>query len=532
MPLIQAGEFIRENEALKPEVKSGAAMILLPSDHTTITESAEEIFRRMAQQRAMFLRGSAFVEIAQGSSGDAALVPITPEGFASRIETTGPLFKRTVTDNNVVLRQKACSTEDAKRLMASRAAQQLLPKIELVTRAAIIAEDGAGVLQEYGRGYHESLSAMVNGPDAETVPLNLAVAALRDLVAEYDFQTPGDRSRALASFITPALKFGGLFTGMVPQDVAEADASQSGKTFRQKCVAAVYGERARVIAKRAGGVGSLDESIGSALFGGTPFIRLDNMRGKLDSQALEAFLTDPKTVPIRLVRRGETICDCSRTTVQMTSNAVETTRDLVNRSSICRIRKKAGHTFRVYPEGNLEDHIRQRQGFYLGAVFAVVREWHRRGKPTKPDNRHAFHEWAALMNYIAVELLGEAPLLDGHQDAQARACSPPLNWVRSVGLAVLEDNQGGEEFSASALFDFGEEHGIVLPGYRGGGVEAGCKVIGVIMRPMFKESDAATIDHVVITRTERLESNGNGLRPTKRYAFTQAPQPPQGGTSS
>lgn len=530
--MIEADQFLEANTALKPEVKSGATMILLPSDHTTITESSEEIFRRMAAQRTMFMRGSAFVEIADSKTDDGRLVPITPEGFASRIESAGPLFKKTKDGHNVILKQKACSTEDAKRLMASRAALRLLPKIELVTRAAIIAEDDDGRLVEFGRGYHESLSAMVNGPDAEKVPLNQAIDALRELVAEYDFQTPGDRSRALASFISPALKFGGLFPGMVPQDIAEADASQSGKTYRQKCVAAVYGERARVITKREGGVGSLDESIGSALFGGTPFIRLDNMRGKLDSQALEAFLTDPKTVPIRLPHRGEVCCDCSRTTVQMTSNAVETTRDLVNRSSICRIRKKTGHTFRAFPEGNLEDHIRQRQGFYLGAVFAVIREWHSRGKPTKPDNRHDFREWAALMNYIVVEVLGEAPILDGHQDAQARACSPQLNWVRSIGLAALEDHRGGEEFSASALFDFGEEHGIALPGYRGGGVDAGCKVIGVIMRPLFKESDKATIDHVVITRTARLESNGNGLKEAKRYAFTLSPQAPQGGTSS
>ena len=136
------------------------------------------------------------------------------------------------------------------------------------------------------------------------------------------------------------------------------------------------------------------------------------------------------------------------------------------------------------------------------------------------------------MNYIVVDILGEAPLLDGHQDAQARACSPQLNWVRSIGLAVLDDNRNGEEFSASELFYYGEGNGIPLPSYRGGGVDAGCKLIGGIMRPVFKESDRATIDRLVVTRTDPLESKGHGLKPTKKYAFTLSPQAPQGGTSS
>ncbi len=517
MPLISGEEFAAEHGPAKREVQSGDTMILLPSDVTSLTESSEDIFRRLGEQRIMFIRGGAFVETIN-DDGEGHLALVKPEGFASRVEKVGVLFKKRLTENNIMTTQKSCTTDDAKRLMATTAARELLPKINLLTKAALIGEDKDGNLREYGNGYHEDLATMVNGPDAETVPLDLAIEALRGLIAEYDFQTPGDRSRALASFITPALKFGGLFKSLTPQDVAEADASQSGKTFRQKCVCAIYGERARVISKREGGVGSLDESIGSALFGGTPFIRLDNMRGKLDSQSLEAFLTDPLKVSIRVPYSGEVVCDCSRVTVQMTSNSVETTRDLVNRSCITRIRKKVGHTYMTWPEGDLEEHIRANQPFYLGAVFAIVREWHRRGKPTKPDNRHDFRAWAATLNYIVVEILGEAPLLDGHQDAQARACSPQLNWVRAIGLAVLEDNRGGEVFSASALFDLGDDHGITLPGYRGGGVDAGCKTVGVIMRPLFKETTTSTIDHIIVTRTEHWDMKLS--RNVPRYTFT------------
>jgi hypothetical protein len=78
-----------------------------------------------------------------------------------------------------------------------------------------------------------------------------------DLLRDFLFPTPGDRSRALASVITPALTMGGLVGGYAPLDIAEATAPQSGKGYRQKLTHAVYGERAYTVARRQGGVGSI-----------------------------------------------------------------------------------------------------------------------------------------------------------------------------------------------------------------------------------------------------------------------------------
>src|ERR1019366_6356288 len=99
-----------------------------------------------------------------------------------------------------------------------------------------------------GPGYHEGTQMLVTGgtipPDME---LAEAVNALLDTVSEFDFQTPGDKSRALAAILTPALKIGEHLRGNVPADVAEADKSQSGKTYRQKVVAAFYNERVAMV---------------------------------------------------------------------------------------------------------------------------------------------------------------------------------------------------------------------------------------------------------------------------------------------
>ena len=73
--------------------------------------------------------------------------------------------------------------------------------------------------------------------------------------------------------------------------------------------------------------------------------------------------------------------DPSRFFLMLTSNGVETTRDFANRGSIVRNRKREGYTFNQYPEGDLLEHVRACQPHYLGAVFAIIREWIELGCP-------------------------------------------------------------------------------------------------------------------------------------------------------
>ena len=125
-------------------------------------------------------------------------------------------------------------------------------------------------------------------------------------MAEFDFQTEGDKARAVASLISPALRTGGFLKGRVPADVAEADQSQSGKTYRQKLIAALYNERVSLVTNREGGVGSIDESLNQQLVAGRPFIQFDNFRGRFASAHLEAFLTADGAFPVpgAVRRRG------------------------------------------------------------------------------------------------------------------------------------------------------------------------------------------------------------------------------------
>jgi len=357
------------------------------------------------------------------------------------------------------------------------------------------------------------------------VPFADAVVALAKLVSEFDFQRPGDRSRAIASFIAPALKIGGLIQGKVPADVAEADQSQSGKTYRQKLVAAVYNENVSIVSQKTGGVGSVDESLSARLVEGRPFIQFDNFRGRVDSAHLEAFLTAEGSFPARVPYRGEVQIDPDRFFILLSSNGVETTRDMANRSSIIRIRKREGFTYSNFPEGDLLSHLRANQSYYLGCVFCVIQEWYYGGRPRSCELRHDFREWCQTLDWIVQNLFKAAPLMEGHQGAQERVSNPSLTFVRKLCLTLEAEDSLETPLIASQLYEIAENAGIEVPGLRVPNEDKAKRVIGSIMAKVFSKGDTVELDDFRVVREEsirdREDTTAGGSYRVKRYIFTK-----------
>ena len=418
------------------------------------------------------------------------------------------------------------------QLMATREVSELLPPVNSLVNCPILAEVD-GRLEVLGKGYH-SVCGGVLVAQGDTPPLVCIDVAVKDLkekvLGEFDFQSGGDYSRAIASLMTPALRLGRLLKGNIPVDVAEADKSQSGKTYRHKLICAVYNETTSVIADRKGGVGSADASFAQALINGRPFIQFDNWRGKLDSQMQEAFLTAEGSFPARVPHRSEVTVDSRRFQLMLTSNGVETTRDLANRSSIIRIRKREDFSYQTYPEGDLLDHVKANQQHYLGCVFAVARVWHEQGCQRTRSTDHDFREWAQSLDWIVQELFGVSPLMDGHLKAQERVSSPAMTWLRKIGVALEKTGHLEGEMFASSIVEFCEDEAIEIPGVKeAADSDQANKKVGILMKKVFGEGESIDVDdyHVERRETQIKRDDGNGYYPSRTYVFSKTPEPQQ-----
>jgi hypothetical protein len=472
------------------------------------------------------------VKLATDPDGLPHLEDVRAAALASDFEAVAYLCKPDGPGN---VAAATCPKQTAELIAASAAFRDTLPPLHVLTRCPVLIERGRELLQV--SGYDRESGILATGRPAEPMDVAEARRLLRELLADFRFTTPADHARALAALITPALVFGGLLRGRAPVDLGEADASQSGKGYRNKLTAAVYARTVKTVTQRKNGVGGIEESFDMALIRGANFICLDNIRGHVDSPKIESFLTEDNYTA-RAAYVQDTDIDPRRVCVMLTSNKGDFTDDFAKRTSCVRLLKQPeGHAFAHYLEGDILEHVRENQTRYLGAVFAIVRAWHDAGKPRTTETRHDFRPWAQVLDWITRNLLEAGPLLDGHRETQARMTNPVLNWLRDVALEVIRARQAGAWLRASDLVDLIAESGTETPGLpehgdltdpetRTNALQATGRRLGLC----FRAGDILTLDGMTIERREGYDAGR--FKPAREYRFTAPPVDGQtiGGT--
>jgi hypothetical protein len=208
--------------------------IILPSGRMGLYESAERAFRILSKSETLFIRGGRVFELAKSDNGLLKLDVMIEQTFRSRIQQHDRVVAyRAGPHGEELLKADArCSFDTAAAWLASDA-KNLLPRIAAIHNCAIIAEGESGI-EVLGKGYHRTCGGrlIVGGEMPHRMELAEAVEILLEIVAEYEFATPADKSRAIACLLRPAMRFGGLFGGAhIPLFVVEADDSQAGKGF-------------------------------------------------------------------------------------------------------------------------------------------------------------------------------------------------------------------------------------------------------------------------------------------------------------
>jgi len=509
-------EVVAPAELLPPGIQEpinivdGKPELILPSDHTSFSECAEQCFRELAKTKRFFRQGSAIVELVECSEG-RKLVELTVEAFRSRLESHFTLRRFIwLRGGGFALRPKRCSQDNAKALLATEAALKFLPPIQAIVNSPVFAEDEGGKLTVLNQGYHPSKGGIyvLRKRDIDTtIEISTAVKELLSVLEDFLFLTESDKSRCVAGVISPGLRFGRLLDTDFPLDLCEADFSQTGKSFRMKLISRIYGERPFPVvlpSESKKGVGSLDESISEALLSGAPFIVLENVRGQIASQLLESAIRGEGKVSVRRAYSRTTLIDTDHVYWMATANRAQMTLDLANRSIITRLRKRPfNEPFREYPEGDLLKHVAARSDYILSCIYAVIREWHGRGKCRTQEHRHDFRAWSQTLDWIIQKIFGLRPLVEGHRAEQLRISSAGLSFLRELALVVQKAGECNEHLSTTDLAIFCDAAGIEVPGCApGADTSVITRRIGSILGPLFGEQGSIEVEGFLITRTK------------------------------
>ena len=522
-----AEEVSDANRVLRSEIRSTEA-IELPSGTVSRDEVADEIFRRLGEDRILYTKGGAVVEIEQGDQGETHLRPMRANEIVSRMERVASFIRRKRTKEGWVNEPSLLTAQTGAELLACIGAN-VLPKIDNIHNCAVLIERD-GELVVGGKGYHPERRVLVADASLPTeLAVPDAVEALNELLGEFQFLTEGDRARALAAFLTPAMLWAGLIR-RAPLSALEADESQSGKTTFQMMVAAAYNETPAYIASRKGGVGSLDESISTALSRGHAIILIDNLRDMVNSQNLESLMTCNGAFPVRVPGKAEMLVNPNKVIFQMTSNGFQMTQDLANRSCTVRIRKRHGHAYKSYGVGKgIEDHVRENHSFYLGCVFAIVRDWHAKGQPGTGTTEHDFQDWASACDWIVQNTFGTVPLLQGHRSAQRKSVSRYLGWAEVVASTLRKSGDWERWLRVSDIASTCEAMDIIdaytEPDAGGGNTN---QRVGRMLGHVTGKGAVTPLDEGFIHRasSRSVRDDGRGYREVKLYAFSENAAPP------
>jgi hypothetical protein len=505
-------------------------IVMLPgTGGQSISSAARELGRLMGDSEIWYNRGGRVVSLTKGD-GDTDLpsfVLAKPEAMQSAFERFATLTKLS---GGAKPRQvdAICNRATAASIIESSDFLDELPRIYVLSPCPLLVRDGDELKQV--AGYDRDSGVFTSGRHVnDNMPIKEAAKLINSLLDDFQFASKSDRSRAMAAIITPALVLGGLLNGRAPIDLGEADDSQTGKGYRNQITSAIYRQNTRVITQKKGGVGSLEESFASVLIRGGSFVCIDNVRGSIDSPGIESFMTENSYLA-RAAYSGAVEIDPRRVVVMMTSNAADLTDDLANRVACVRLLKRGeGHTFTKFPEGDLFDHVVANQGLYLGAVFSIVRAWHMAGEQSNPVTGHDFRKWSQPLDWICQELLGAAPLLDGHKETQKRMTNAKLSWLRDVAIAVLaNDSTDDKQWHAHELINLLDDEGMSVPGIKEGDdisedfiFQKALRSIGRDLSRCFQSlgtGDVATVDGITIIRHEHLDDS---FRTRKSYTFTR-----------
>jgi BT4734-like, N-terminal domain len=508
----------------------GSTGVILPSGHTSFSESAARLFMILAKTGRFFLSGKRVCSLAD-DNGHLSLEVVADNQFRSAIEDHVRLFSWREDHGQYLLKSGArCGLDQARVLLASSKPGEFLPPVATIHHCPCLIRHTDGSTAVLGKGYHplQGGRLIAGGAMPWPMPLDEARTVLLEPLEEFAFHSPADKSRAFAAFISPAIKSLGSLDVSFPLVVVEANESQAGKGFLLDLIGAVYRQPiGALLTQRTGGVGSFDESLSQRLIEANAIIRIDNIRGHLNSQLLEAILTCPLNgaVSARVPHKGESRVDPHLFSFQLTSNGFQATTDLTNRSCIIRILKRNGYAFKTYgnPLIDILGHVRTEQPRFLSAVYSFVNEWIAHEMPRSSDTRGqgAFRLWWQIIDWITLNLACLPSPIEGHQAAQAGASNPTLGWLREIFLKLSSQSRLEEPLSAGEIAEFCAIHELKTPGLQDASEEKILQHIGRLMASAFKASDNVQGEGFEVHRTQetRFVESINQTREVKKYEF-------------
>ena len=422
--------------------------IRLPGEGRLLSEFAIELATHLVG-KDIYCRNGEIVALEDGQ-----LIHLDAQKLRAWVERHLVCYRKCRAREQVYKVDVTMRMDDAAGVLSAPQFSERLLKLRRVNHARLPVIRADGQLQLLPEGYDlNSQTLTLPGVEyAQNMEPTAAVRVINDLLVEFNF-ADGERSKAVAVAGMVGLYVAHLLPerSLRPAFIFAANAEGAGKTLLVSCIVTpTLGELSTGCKSAA--EEEIRKVILTAVREGRAVIFLDNLKGRLSSEALEAFLSAPVWSD-RKLGVNETITADNLATVFITGNGMTVSPD---------IRRRALFGELHLEDERAEDRIFKRtldlptllamRPMILAALWSLVKSWDAQGRPAPTRSHSAFPSWAKIVGGI-VEAAGFGCPLDT-ATVQA-AADPDADDMRSL----VKGMEGKKALSFADLVDLARSLG-------------------------------------------------------------------------
>lgn len=310
--------------------------------------------------------------------------------------------------NRVEIKPKSVGSDLAKTLLESQQFRDNLPLIDVLFEAPMPILVDAELLFPK-EGYDERFQSWlpygspVINPD---MTLEDAKATIDFIYAEFCFETPQDRTNAIAGLITSFIR--GLYvrpTCRTPIFFYKANREGAGKDYCGKIPGLVMSGVAHGESPLSDGKETHDEEFRKKILStfrmGRNRLHLENNKGFINSAVLESISTT-ESFSDRILGSNTTLTFPNTLELSLSANTgITYTADLVRRCVFINLFLDIENPMeREFKSPDLHGWVLTHRSEILSSLYALVRNWHEKGMPNGKVSFASFPEWARVCGGI------------------------------------------------------------------------------------------------------------------------------------
>ena len=443
-------KLVEEPEILEvPEVdarlNSPLPKVQLPGDGRLLSVFAKDC-ADILKNCGIYHRGGVAFIVNQQRDG---LEVITPSMLRTLAEKYLVCFRVKGAGGKTIKLARTMTSEDAQGVLSAQQFLSQLPKVARIATARLPVMRTAGVVELLTDGYdRESLTLTFAQCKYDTAMSMLdAIKIINELLAEFPFADDG-RSKSVTITAMVGLFCAGFFAAGVPRPVFIylANAEGAGKTLCAKVAITPAHGLAKIDSDLKDKTETKKELL-SAVIEARPYILFDNCKGHIDSPSLEAFVSaavfSGRILGVSKMFSGENLM-----TVFVTGNGCTVSPDMRRRSLFIELFMEAERAEDRIIKCFLDDALLlAMRPKLLAALWTLVREWDKAGRPKASRTHTAFPRWAEVIGgiiehagyrcpFVSAEIPSAADL-DGSdmRELVKVLCTEPVQFDELVALA-------------------------------------------------------------------------------------------------